>query len=550
MSCLRVLRTRHLSHLLFTILFLFLLTACGSSTPTSDLTVTLQPAPEGRNGTFLTINLTDPAGKPVTDASVSLEGNMNHAGMAPVLGDGVKDDADGALDGSYQVPFAFDMAGDWIVAVAIERNGTTETKDINVVVDESDVKVEGADSGQPVVSIAAIQPTASEAVAPTSTDTPIREPTATRPATITATIAVTTSSGDHDNHENSDSSATSEVGSEETSRKVTTNDPTYLSTVAISLHLLNIAGFHEIDVAINETGKLHPEFSDVIGYNLHLVQDIQWPDASTKTADALVVALTQLQAAIMAGDLESAKEPIANVHDEQHDLEHKLALWLRRQKLPVEATPDPFSVATTCFLLQQMNFATIAQNVQAGEINGSDQGSVDGAQRLMASVVWPSTTAEQVDRLLTTLDDLSHAMEHSKLEVANTLSLSTTADIEQFLQTSDGWLAQQSSANDAIDSTHMAIAHRLLDLANFDTITADDDQERRQLSGLCHWASRLIKATRWSAEIEPTALELAEALQALEKNASQNASEIQTQLADVQTEMQALTTFFRHQHGE
>ena len=103
--------------------------------------------------------MAEPDGTLVTDATVSLEGNMNHAGMAPVLGDGVKDDADGTLDGSYRMPFAFSMAGDWIVTVSIERTGITETKDINVLVGDSDVTVKGADSDRPIVSVAAIQPT-------------------------------------------------------------------------------------------------------------------------------------------------------------------------------------------------------------------------------------------------------------------------------------------------------------------------------------------------------------------------------------------------------
>lgn len=69
----------------------------------------------------MTVAITDEAGKPITDLTVSLEGNMTHAGMVPVLSEAVWDGADGLEDGLYHVPFAFTMLGDWIISVNIER---------------------------------------------------------------------------------------------------------------------------------------------------------------------------------------------------------------------------------------------------------------------------------------------------------------------------------------------------------------------------------------------------------------------------------------------
>ena len=67
------------------------------------------------------ITLTDNDGNPVNDATLSIEGNMNHAGMVPVLRD-----ADDGAEGVYEVPFEWTMGGDWFVVVNVTLpNGDT-----------------------------------------------------------------------------------------------------------------------------------------------------------------------------------------------------------------------------------------------------------------------------------------------------------------------------------------------------------------------------------------------------------------------------------------
>lgn len=123
---------------------LFSLAACGggsSANNASGLQITLAP-PEGANPQALVVQLADQAGKPVTNATVSLEGNMQHAGMAPVTGKAVQDNADGKEDGRYQVPFAFSMLGDWVITVSVKgADGKTTQRDIPVTVSDQGVKV-------------------------------------------------------------------------------------------------------------------------------------------------------------------------------------------------------------------------------------------------------------------------------------------------------------------------------------------------------------------------------------------------------------------------
>ena len=54
------------------------------------------------------------ASQPVTGARIALEGDMSHAGMAPVFGD-----ARETAPGHYEGDLNFNMPGDWIVLLHV-----------------------------------------------------------------------------------------------------------------------------------------------------------------------------------------------------------------------------------------------------------------------------------------------------------------------------------------------------------------------------------------------------------------------------------------------
>lgn len=129
--------------LLLGVALVLILSGCGANREDAGaegLQILLMAPTAGLATETLTIAVMDADGQPVTDAQVAVEGNMNHAGMVPVMADAVTDDADGASDGHYQLPFAFSMLGDWIVTVTVEQvDGSTVTKDIEVTVGEEGV---------------------------------------------------------------------------------------------------------------------------------------------------------------------------------------------------------------------------------------------------------------------------------------------------------------------------------------------------------------------------------------------------------------------------
>lgn len=104
--------------------------AADDSAGHAEIRILLHPMPLEE---ILVVVLTDADGAAITDATVALEGNMNHAGMIPVLADPVADDADGDADGHYHLPFVFTMFGDWIVSVTVNlADGSSFTRNLDV----------------------------------------------------------------------------------------------------------------------------------------------------------------------------------------------------------------------------------------------------------------------------------------------------------------------------------------------------------------------------------------------------------------------------------
>jgi hypothetical protein len=111
----------HLVVLIGVVLVGSLLSACGRiqrSQPGNSDNITvemiLEPEQAVVGSANLIFMLTDESGEPINDGKLKVEGNMSHAGMAPVLGEVI-----GGEDGRYVVPFEWTMSGDWSVTADI-----------------------------------------------------------------------------------------------------------------------------------------------------------------------------------------------------------------------------------------------------------------------------------------------------------------------------------------------------------------------------------------------------------------------------------------------
>src|SRR5204863_3975550 len=99
------------------LLLLVLTAGCSKGGPrenAEDVKVdfSLKPEPPKVGKASVTVKLSDSDGKPLTGATLKLEGNMNHAGMKPVFADPKEVDP-----GRYEANLELTMGGDWFVLI-------------------------------------------------------------------------------------------------------------------------------------------------------------------------------------------------------------------------------------------------------------------------------------------------------------------------------------------------------------------------------------------------------------------------------------------------
>ena len=84
----------------------------GDQSPNIALKYEITPQPVRVGPASVTLELQDAAARPVAGARITLEGDMSHAGMAPVFGE-----ANEVAPGRYQGQLTLAMGGDWVVLV-------------------------------------------------------------------------------------------------------------------------------------------------------------------------------------------------------------------------------------------------------------------------------------------------------------------------------------------------------------------------------------------------------------------------------------------------
>lgn len=105
--------------------------ACrGPVEPASSVLVEheISPHPPRVGPATFSLKLSDAAAQPVRGARITLEGNMTHAGMAPVFAEATE-----VEPGRYRASLVFTMGGDWFILVhAVLPDGRKLEREVDV----------------------------------------------------------------------------------------------------------------------------------------------------------------------------------------------------------------------------------------------------------------------------------------------------------------------------------------------------------------------------------------------------------------------------------
>jgi hypothetical protein len=85
------------------------------STDTIFVRQQLTPKPARVGPAVIAIELTNTSAKPLSHATITVEADMSHPGMAPVFSE-----AKETVPGTYQATINFNMGGDWVVLLHIK----------------------------------------------------------------------------------------------------------------------------------------------------------------------------------------------------------------------------------------------------------------------------------------------------------------------------------------------------------------------------------------------------------------------------------------------
>ncbi|MBE0691091.1 MAG: FixH family protein [Anaerolineae bacterium] len=128
--------SRILSAILLLSLLAALLGGCRATPPAEtltndiDITIQLDPDPPQIGDAVLLVTIANAQGEPIDDARINVRGDMNHAGMRPVLRE-----VENGQGGVYRIPFEWTMGGDWLLDVEVTlADGTIARRRLNYTV--------------------------------------------------------------------------------------------------------------------------------------------------------------------------------------------------------------------------------------------------------------------------------------------------------------------------------------------------------------------------------------------------------------------------------
>ena len=284
--------------------------------------------------------------------------------------------------------------------------------------------------------------------------------------------------------------------------------------VRVAQYMMDTAGFHGIDEALNETKKIETSYPSTVSRVHKIVQQISWPEALATQSHALDKALEELSSALEADNAEDAAKAATTVHEAQHELSHAIDEWAAIQQ-PVAG--DVFDVRVAQYLMDTAGFHGIDEALnETKKIETSYPSTVNRVKKIVQQISWPAELSTQSHALDKALEELSSALEADNAEDAAKAATTVHETQHDLSHAIDEWATtQQAIAGDAFD---IRVAQYLMDTAGFHGIDEALNESKKietSYPSTINRVKKIVTQLTWPVELDASAQALIKALDEL-----------------------------------
>ncbi|MBX3050484.1 MAG: hypothetical protein KF753_03350 [Caldilineaceae bacterium] len=289
--------------------------------------------------------------------------------------------------------------------------------------------------------------------------------------------------------------------------------------VNTAVYLLDTAGLHGVDVRLNEEDTILPGDSGQIARVARLLTTVDWPASLAADAADLHATLAALAVALGDDDLDEAAPLATQAHEDAHHFSHHAQEWLAEAVTlaAADATGQANAVNTAIYLLDGAGLHGVDVRLnEEGTILPGDSGQIARAARVLTTVDWPDSLAEDAAALHTTLAALAVALGDDDLDAAAPLATQAHEEAHDFSHHAQEWLDglnrapnQANRVNTALYLLDAVDLHGLAErLTDGGAILPGDSGEVAPLA-------RLLTTVQWPDELAEDASALHDTLSAL-----------------------------------
>src|SRR5690625_5111228 len=153
----------------------------------------------------------------------------------------------------------------------------------------------------------------------------------------------------------------------------------------IANYIISEQGVHKMDEQIAK-GELDESFLRNVQNAKSIAESITWDSSLDEIISTFNNDINDLEQALIANDVEQAKEPAAALHESQHDLDNAVS-----QLVKTMAGPDmKAQMMIANYIISEQGVHELDEQIARGELDESFLRKVQNAKSIAESITWDS----------------------------------------------------------------------------------------------------------------------------------------------------------------